>query len=169
MRVQRHGLRRSSIGLRNTAIIPLVPPSLTGSSSLPEGGIAALLRAPRIRAGPALPSYLALLHAGFSVPPASLPERWALTPPFHPCQMRQTERGEPEVFPRACRRGACRTGGLFSVALSVAGCSAPRLRAMPRPAPWCYQARCPAVAGSPQGLQVQTQRLRYFRVCKYKP
>ena len=38
------------------------------------------------RAGPALPSYLALLHAGFSVPPMSPPERWALTPPFHPCQ-----------------------------------------------------------------------------------
>jgi len=38
------------------------------------------------RAGPALPSYLALHHAGFSVPPVSPPERWALTPPFHPCQ-----------------------------------------------------------------------------------
>jgi hypothetical protein len=37
------------------------------------------------RAGPALPSYLALHHAGFSVPPVSPPERWALTPPFHPC------------------------------------------------------------------------------------
>ena len=36
------------------------------------------------RAGPALPSYLALHHAGFSVPPVSPPERWALTPPFHP-------------------------------------------------------------------------------------
>src|SRR5713101_9989327 len=39
----------------------------------------------RERAGPALPSYLALHHAGFAVPPVSPPERWALTPPFHPC------------------------------------------------------------------------------------
>ena len=46
--------------------------------------------------------------------------RWALTPPFHPCQMRSTERGGPPVFPKACRRGASITGGLFSVALSVA-------------------------------------------------
>ena len=38
------------------------------------------------RAGPALPSYLALHHAGFSVPPVLPPERWALTPPFHPYQ-----------------------------------------------------------------------------------
>ena len=37
------------------------------------------------RAGPALPSYLALHHAGFSMPPMLPPERWALTPPFHPC------------------------------------------------------------------------------------
>ena len=38
------------------------------------------------RAGPALPSYLALLHAGFSVPRVLPPGRWALTPPFHPYQ-----------------------------------------------------------------------------------
>src|SRR5579859_1515701 len=37
------------------------------------------------RAGPALPSYLALHHAGFSRLPILLPGRWALTPPFHPC------------------------------------------------------------------------------------
>lgn len=36
------------------------------------------------RAGPALPSYLALLHAGFAELPILLPGRWALTPPFHP-------------------------------------------------------------------------------------
>ena len=36
------------------------------------------------RAGPALPSYLALHHAGFSVPRVLPHERWALTPPFHP-------------------------------------------------------------------------------------
>jgi hypothetical protein len=85
-------------------IIPLGPGSLRDSSSLPEGQSAALLRTRCIRAGPALPSYLALLHAGFSVPRVSPPGRWALTPPFHPCQMRSTERGEPAVLPWACRR-----------------------------------------------------------------
>ena len=107
-------------GLRGAAIIPLAPISLSGSSSLPEGRNASPFRARRIRAGPALPSYLALLHAGFSVPRMSPPGRWALTPPFHPCQMRSTGRGQPVVLPRACRRGASITGGLFSVALSVA-------------------------------------------------
>jgi len=41
------------------------------------------------RAGPALPSYLALHHAGFSVPSRSLETRWALTPPFHPYHARR--------------------------------------------------------------------------------
>ena len=141
---------RPKIRARNAAIIPLGPGSLRDSSSLPEGRSGTLLRARRIRAGPALPSYLALLHAGFSVPPALLPGRWALTPPFHPYQMRETERGELEVFPRACRRGTRRTGGLFSVALSVAEFPAPRSRAKPGAAPWSYQARCPTVAGSPK-------------------
>ena len=34
--------------------------------------------------------YLALHPMGFSVPPRSLLERWALTPPFHPCPTVQT-------------------------------------------------------------------------------
>jgi hypothetical protein len=85
-------------------------------------------RPDHVRAGPALPSYLALLHAGFSVPRMSPPGRWALTPPFHPCQMRSTERGGPSVLPKACRRGASITGGLFSVALSVAVFPAADLR-----------------------------------------
>ncbi len=102
-------------------IIPLGPESLRDSSSLPEGHSAALLRARRIRAGPALPSYLALLHAGFSVPRMLPPGRWALTPPFHPCQMRSTERGELRGFAEGLPpRYASITGGLFSVALSVA-------------------------------------------------
>ena len=94
-----------------------------------RGSETPLLRACVIRAGPALPSYLALLHAGFSVPRMLPPGRWALTPPFHPCQMRLTGRGGPLVLPRACRRGASITGGLFSVALSVA---APQPRAFTR-------------------------------------
>jgi hypothetical protein len=130
-----------------------------------------LLRAKRIRAGPALPSYLALLHAGFSVPRMSPPGRWALTPPFHPCQMRSTETGGLVVFPQACRRGASITGGLFSVALSVAVARSPeaanggferRSRQPPgvtrRVAlPW------PALSSSPRlesGLSSRSPRLR---------
>src|SRR4029077_4798648 len=41
------------------------------------------------RAGPALPSYLALHHAGFSLPRLLPDERWALTPPFHPYQQKR--------------------------------------------------------------------------------
>jgi len=31
-----------------------------------------------------IPAYLVLLRVGFTMPPALLPARWALTPPFHP-------------------------------------------------------------------------------------
>ena len=113
------GLRQHHFGLRSVAIIPLGPESLRDSSSLPEGRDASLLRAMHVRAGPALPSYLALLHAGFSVPPASLPGRWALTPPFHPCQMNSTMDDRFSVS-RGTGHRVRITGGLFSVALSVA-------------------------------------------------
>src|SRR2546425_1986232 len=86
------------------------------------------------RAGPALPSYLALHHAGFAVPRALPPERWALTPPFHPCPAQPACERRAEGFPPACHRGfrgslaltASCAGGLFSVALSVAESSQTR-------------------------------------------
>src|SRR6185295_12274139 len=53
-------------------------------------------------AGSSVVSYLALLPMGFSLPPRLLLERWALTPPFHPC-----------------RRHTVAAAVLFSVALSV--------------------------------------------------
>ncbi len=65
------------------------------------------------RAGPALPSYLALHHAGFSVPPVSPPERWALTPPFHPCQTRRALRRRLAGFPARCHRAALRRRFIF--------------------------------------------------------
>ena len=58
------------------------------------------------RAGPALPSYLALHHAGFSVPPMSPSERWALTPPFHPCLAERAFRRRPSGFPAGCHRAS---------------------------------------------------------------
>jgi len=48
-----------------------------------------------IRAGRALPSYLALHHAGFAMPPMSPPGRWALTPPFHPYLHRDSWKTTP--------------------------------------------------------------------------
>ena len=103
-------------GRHVAAIIPLVPVSPPGSSSLPEGcsqrWIApssrenAHLREHSRRAGPALPSYLALHHAGFSVPPMLPPERWALTPPFHPCQTERAFRRRLAGFPARCHRAS---------------------------------------------------------------
>jgi hypothetical protein len=58
------------------------------------------------RAGPALPSYLALHHAGFSVPHALPRERWALTPPFHPYQ--RIVRRHLAGFPARCHRADLR-------------------------------------------------------------
>ena len=69
------------------------------------------------RAGPALPSYLVLHHAGFAVPTTLLPPRWALTPPFHPYL-----RANHADIPKVCLRSATglrSAGGIFSVALSV--------------------------------------------------
>ena len=51
----------------------------------PEGGSGTGAGRPRV-------SYLALLPMGFSVPPRLLLERWALTPPFHPCPAQRTGR-----------------------------------------------------------------------------
>jgi hypothetical protein len=107
---------QSREGRHAAAIIPLVPASPPGSSSLPEGcsqrWIApsprerACSRKRSRRAGPALPSYLALHHAGFSVPPMLPPERWALTPPFHPCQTERAFRRRPAGFPARCHRAS---------------------------------------------------------------
>jgi hypothetical protein len=80
---------------REAAIIPLGRTSRHGSSNLPEGyritntrvsviGVTFVFTKATHRAGPALPSYLVLHHAGFSVPRVLPRERWALAPPFHP-------------------------------------------------------------------------------------
>ncbi len=60
----------------------------------------------RCRDGPSLAAYSALLRLGFTVPCVLPHTRWALTPPFHPYR-------------------CLRTGGLFSVALSVTPRSRP--------------------------------------------
>jgi hypothetical protein len=91
------------------------------------------------------------------VPLALLPERWALTPPFHPCLRRVPFEDVPKVCLRAIT-GIRSAGGLFSVALSVNSSTGFRLCSFPvctfvlprghrlkpaLPLPWRYQARCP--------------------------
>ena len=77
-----------------------------GERSLQQPLLGEQLRKRSRRAGPALPSYLALHHAGFSVPPMLPPERWALTPPFHPCQTERALRRRPAGFPAGCHRAS---------------------------------------------------------------
>lgn len=52
-----------------------------------------------------IPSYLAFLRVGFTMPALSPGLRWALTPPFHPCLI--------------VRLKQAIIGGIFSVALSL--------------------------------------------------
>jgi hypothetical protein len=111
----------------SVTIIPLAPASRPGSSNLPEGSSFRVAYAAHKgahsfkrtqRAGPALPSYLVLHHAGFALPASLLTPRWALTPPFHPYLRRVPFEDVPKVFLRAIT-GIRSAGGMFSVALSV--------------------------------------------------
>jgi hypothetical protein len=129
---------------RNAAIIPLGPGSLRDSSSLPEGRSATLFRARRIRAGPALPSYLALLHAGFSVPRMLPSGRWALTPPFHPYQMSAPLKAGPRFFRKPAAEVASHRRFIF--------CGTFRSRSLAQSTPWRYQARCLNFAAKPRNL-----------------
>ena len=135
--------------LCSVTIIPLAPASRPGSSDLPEGhhrpvnrsspGESRTLARFGQRAGPALPSYLVLHHAGFAMPPSLLTERWALTPPFHPYLS-----GEPKKMSRR-----------FSFELSPGSkrrryslCGTVRERVAQKsvvPLPWRYQAHCPSL------------------------
>ena len=91
------------------------------------------------------------------MPSRLLGTRWALTPPFHPYQalspsatrLRALLSGRRKVFLPMATEAHC-TGGLFSVALSVAEAlqRARLLASSKRSAPWRYQARCPLVLGA---------------------
>ncbi len=57
--------------------------------------------------GPRFPPYLVLLRVGFTLPPSLLPERCALTAPFHPyhCMEQPLGRDPPkssDAFPKGC-------------------------------------------------------------------
>ena len=105
------------------------------------------------RAGPALPSYLALHHAGFSVPPVSPPERWALTPPFHPCQTMRALRRRLAGFPARCHRAALRRRFIFCGTFRGASSGTGIPACPPGFAPWRYQARCPVKSSALHKVQ----------------
>ena len=132
---------------RAATIIPLGRNSRCGSSNLPEGSPSESFRqsegSETQRAGPALPSYLVLHHAGFAMPATLLPPRWALTPPFHP-YLRANHADIPKVFLRFAT-GLRSAGGIFSVVLSVTlPLARPRPLALPGALPTpLARFRCP--------------------------
>src|SRR5258706_4154161 len=134
------------------AIIPLVPASLPGSSSLPEGSI----------------------EPGRLSPPI-----WPCTTRGFPCLRCRHRSGGllPHLFTLAKRSehfddvsqvSVCdatalhSAGGLFSVALSVAPRVAQALACAPRCAPWRYQARCPVKSSAPHMKSVPQDGVRTF-------
>jgi hypothetical protein len=94
------------------------------------------------RAGPALPSYLVLHHAGFSVPPVSPPERWALTPPFHPYLRCVRYEDVSQVFLRDITELRFAGGLIFCGTIRDAP-SGTGFSLCSHCVPWRYQARCP--------------------------
>src|SRR6202789_1291221 len=101
-------------------IIPLGPESLRDSSSLPEGHSSSVLRA-NLHTGWASPPLLfGLAPRGVFRAPDVATRAVGSYPTFSPLPNAPTVRGEPQVLPAACRRSSSVTGGLFSVALSVA-------------------------------------------------
>jgi hypothetical protein len=106
--------------IRSAMIIPLGPESLRDSSSLPEGHSSSLLRV-NLHTGWASPPLLfGLAPRGVFRAPDVATRAVGSYPTFSPLPNAPTDSGEPQVLPRACRRSSSVTGGLFSVALSVA-------------------------------------------------
>jgi hypothetical protein len=83
-------------------IIPLAPPSLTGSSDLPVPPfrLSRILNGPFFSAFAEGGTYLVLLRVGFALPPPLPVERCALTAPFHP----YSENPERYIFCGTFRR-----------------------------------------------------------------
>jgi len=100
-------------------IIPLGPGLLRDSSSLPEGSSKHSFECSH--PGWASPPLLFdLAPRGVFRAPDVATRAVGSYPTFSPLPNVPTVRGAPQVLPAACRRGSSVTGGLFSVALSVA-------------------------------------------------
>ena len=100
-------------------IIPLGPGLLRDSSSLPKGSSKHSFECSH--PGWASPPLLFdLAPRGVFRAPDVATRAVGSYPTFSPLPNVPTVRGAPQVLPAACRRGSSVTGGLFSVALSVA-------------------------------------------------
>jgi hypothetical protein len=111
-------LHRDSLA-RNAMTIPLGPGSLWDSSSLPEGRSKHSFECSHTDwASPLL--LFDLAPRGVFRAPDVATRAVGSYPTFSPLPNAPTLRGETQVLPAACRRSSSVTGGLFSVALSVA-------------------------------------------------
>ena len=104
------------------------------------------------RAGPALPSYLALHHAGFSVPRVLPHERWALTPPFHPYQRNELSEDVSQVFLRDATVPFRRRYIFCGTFRERSGQHRPKPMSS-KSLPWRYQARCPYLTPAVKRMQ----------------
>jgi hypothetical protein len=144
------GRKPNSVRLRvalrqrfGVTIIPLAPPLLAGSSSLPGDQERAVpWKRPRSPAATSASPYLALLRAGFCLPPMLPPARCALTAPFHPYLTKLAKRAKsggifsvPLSFelprPGVTRRTALRSSD-FPLAFAPCGAPAQQARGLPR-------------------------------------
>jgi hypothetical protein len=162
----------AALGSCAATIIPLAPALRPGSSDLPEGssfhsayaaqkGARSFERAQR--AGPALPSYLVLHHAGFAVPHAIADGAVGSYPTFSPLPSSRSIRRHPEGFPPGYHRDTLRRRYLLCGTFREPQhrlqpvhfiCHQPRshcpesqnhrLKSMLL-FPWRYQARCPTL------------------------
>src|SRR5579864_4618669 len=101
-------------------IIPLGPGSLRDSSSLPEGQSAALLRTRCIRAGASPPLLFGLAPRGVFRAPSVATRAVGSYPTFSPLPNALDRWRRARGFAVGLPQGANHTGGIFSVALSVA-------------------------------------------------
>ena len=124
------------------AMAPAAYPRVALGNGLRRRKGSASFRTLTRRAGPALPSYLALHHAGFSVPRVSPHERWALTPPFHPYPRTEQFEDVSQVFLRDATVPFRWRYILCGTFRERARWREPKL-ALRKSLPWRYQARCP--------------------------
>ncbi len=92
------------------------------------------------------------------MPPALLPGRWALTPPFHPYPHREPFADIPKVFLRSIT-GLRAAGGIVSVALSVTQPFPAAPLALPGALPFlCSRRVVSGLSSRPSRLRVPGQR-----------
>jgi hypothetical protein len=94
------------------------------------------MRSRRLALGPGFPPYLVLLRVGFTLPPALLPARCALTAPFHPYRFAQdNSKGLPHAVAAVCFLWHWPSTGLYARVPDVIRHTALRSSDFPLPDP----------------------------------